>query len=79
MPGLDGLELAGILTQFANPPSVVFVTAHEDRAVAAFDLGAVDYLLKPLREERLAESVRRSSSVDAERRTTPTTTRRPTR
>ncbi|NKR47383.1 response regulator [Rhodococcus hoagii] len=59
MPGLDGLELAGILTQFANPPSVVFVTAHEDRAVAAFDLGAVDYLLKPLREERLAESVRR--------------------
>lgn len=59
MPGLDGLELAGILTQFATPPSVVFVTAHEDRAVAAFDLGAVDYLLKPLREERLAESVRR--------------------
>ncbi|MGF7122444.1 LytR/AlgR family response regulator transcription factor [Rhodococcus sp. AG1013] len=59
MPGLDGLELAGILTQFANPPSVVFVTAHEDRAVAAFDLGAVDYLLKPLREERLAEAVRR--------------------
>ncbi len=35
------------------------MTAHEDRAVAAFDLGAVDYLLKPLREERLAESVRR--------------------
>ncbi|CAM2772188.1 LytTR family DNA-binding domain-containing protein [Prescottella defluvii] len=59
MPGLDGLELAGVLTQFANPPSVVFVTAHEDRAVAAFDLGAVDYLLKPLREERLEEAVRR--------------------
>ncbi len=67
MPGLDGLELAGILTQFANPPSVVFVTAHEDRAVAAFDLGAVDYLLKPLREERLAESVRRI--VERRRRT----------
>ncbi|QBJ97427.1 response regulator transcription factor [Rhodococcus sp. ABRD24] len=59
MPGLDGLELAGILNQFAHPPSVVFVTAHEDRAVAAFDLGAVDYLLKPLREERLEEAVRR--------------------
>ncbi|MFZ2178748.1 MAG: LytTR family DNA-binding domain-containing protein [Rhodococcus sp. (in: high G+C Gram-positive bacteria)] len=59
MPGLDGLELAGILSNFASPPAVVFVTAHDDRAVAAFDLGAVDYLLKPLREERLAESVRR--------------------
>ncbi|AFU00348.1 LytR/AlgR family response regulator transcription factor [Nocardia brasiliensis] len=59
MPGLDGMELAGILSEFANPPAVVFVTAHDDRAVAAFDLGAVDYLLKPLREERLAEAVRR--------------------
>lgn len=59
MPGLDGLELAGILAKFATPPAVVFVTAHDDRAVAAFDLGAVDYLLKPLREDRLVESVRR--------------------
>ncbi|MFI9510858.1 LytR/AlgR family response regulator transcription factor [Nocardia sp. NPDC052566] len=59
MPGLDGMELAGILSEFAAPPAVVFVTAHDDRAVAAFDLGAVDYLLKPLREARLAEAVRR--------------------
>lgn len=59
MPGLDGLELAGVLAAFAAPPTVVFVTAHDDRAVDAFDLGAVDYLLKPLRDERLAESVRR--------------------
>lgn len=59
MPGLDGLELAGVLAAFAAPPAVVFVTAHDDRAVDAFDLGAIDYLLKPLREERLAESVRR--------------------
>ncbi|MFE3289655.1 LytR/AlgR family response regulator transcription factor [Rhodococcus sp. NPDC059234] len=59
MPGLDGLDLAGVLAAFAQPPAVVFVTAHDDRAVAAFDLGAVDYLLKPLREERLTESVRR--------------------
>ncbi|MFD6857104.1 LytR/AlgR family response regulator transcription factor [Rhodococcus sp. NPDC060090] len=59
MPGLDGLELAGILRNFAAPPSVVFVTAHDDRAVSAFDLGAVDYVLKPLREGRLAEAVRR--------------------
>ncbi|MGV9415819.1 LytR/AlgR family response regulator transcription factor [Nocardia sp. NPDC003693] len=65
MPGLDGLELAGILTEFARPPAVVFVTAHEDRAVAAFDLGAVDYLLKPLREARLAEAVRRIQAARA--------------
>lgn len=59
MPGLDGLELAGVLAAFAKPPAVVFVTAHEDRAIRAFDLGAADYLLKPVRAQRLAESVRR--------------------
>ncbi|WP_068279698.1 LytR/AlgR family response regulator transcription factor [Aldersonia kunmingensis] len=69
MPGLDGLELAGVLSEFAQRPAIVFVTAHDDRAVAAFDLGAVDYLLKPIREERLAESVRR---VVEARATVPT-------
>lgn len=59
MPGLNGMELAGILSEFADPPAVVFVTAHDDHAVSAFDLGAVDYLLKPLRQERLAAAVRR--------------------
>ncbi|MGU3432171.1 LytR/AlgR family response regulator transcription factor [Actinomycetes bacterium M1A6_2h] len=68
MPGLDGLELAGVLANFATPPAVVFVTAHDDRAVAAFEIGAVDYLLKPIRDERLADAVRRVS----ERRATPT-------
>jgi two-component system response regulator LytT len=63
MPGLDGLELAGILPNFVHPPAVVFVTAHDDRALAAFDLGAVDYLLKPLREDRLAESLRRITAA----------------
>ncbi len=55
MPGTDGLELAAALRRQPVPPPVVFVTAHDDRAVDAFDLGAVDYLLKPLRPERLAE------------------------
>lgn len=59
MPGLTGLELAAVLTNFREPPAVVFVTAHEHHAVDAFELSAVDYLLKPLREERLAEAVRR--------------------
>jgi DNA-binding LytR/AlgR family response regulator len=65
MPGLDGLELARVLRQFADPPAIVFVTAHDDRAVDAFDLGAVDYLLKPLRGDRLAESLGRVSGQRA--------------
>lgn len=59
MPGLTGLELAQVLQRFKAPPPIVFVTAHEGHAVEAFDLRAVDYLLKPVREERLAEAVRR--------------------
>ncbi|KUN41912.1 LytR/AlgR family response regulator transcription factor [Streptomyces longwoodensis] len=63
MPGLDGLDLARLLTGFAHPPLVVFVTAHEDFAVQAFDLKAVDYVLKPVRKERLAEAVRRAAAL----------------
>jgi DNA-binding LytR/AlgR family response regulator len=68
MPGLSGLELAGVLANFAHPPAVVFVTAHEDKALAAFEVGALDYLLKPIRKERLGEAVRR---VGAARVTEP--------
>ncbi|MCF7553426.1 LytTR family DNA-binding domain-containing protein [Pseudonocardia sp. WMMC193] len=60
MPGLDGLELARVLSAMAAPPPVVFVTAHDDRAVDAYEIGAVDYLLKPLRSERLAGSIDRT-------------------
>jgi DNA-binding LytR/AlgR family response regulator len=59
MPGLDGVELARVLRRFARPPAVVFVTAYDDGAVDAFDLGATDYVRKPVRAERLAESLRR--------------------
>jgi DNA-binding LytR/AlgR family response regulator len=59
MPGLDGLDLARVLSRFAQPPPVVFVTAHQQPAVEAFELKALDYLLKPVRQERLAESVHR--------------------
>lgn len=59
MPGLSGLELAAVLARFRTPPQLVFVTAHAEHAVDAFDLRAVDYLLKPVREERLREAVRR--------------------
>jgi DNA-binding LytR/AlgR family response regulator len=59
MPSLSGLDIARGVSRFARPPAVVFVTADEDRALEAFELRAVDYLLKPVRLERLAESVRR--------------------
>ena len=59
MPGLSGLDLAGVLANFKSPPPVVFVTAHEQHAVAAFELEALDYLLKPVRGERLARAVAR--------------------
>ncbi len=63
MPGLTGLDLAQVLSRFKAPPPVVFVTAHEEHAVAAFELRAVDYVLKPVRAERLAEAVRRVVEV----------------
>src|SRR4051812_44019140 len=53
MPGADGLALAGALQTLPRPPAVVFVTAHAEHAVAAFELDAVDYLTKPVRLERL--------------------------
>ncbi|MGE2716950.1 LytR/AlgR family response regulator transcription factor [Mycolicibacterium litorale] len=59
MPGLSGIELARVLANFAHRPAIVFVTAHDDKAVAAFDVGAIDYLLKPIRQDRLDEAVRR--------------------
>ncbi len=59
MPGLDGLEVAGVLRRFSSPPTVVFVTAHETAAVDAFALNAADYLLKPVSRRRLNESISR--------------------
>lgn len=62
MPGLSGLDIARLLGRFRDAPRIVFVTAHEAHAVEAFEMNAVDYLLKPIREERLRESVRRACS-----------------
>jgi DNA-binding LytR/AlgR family response regulator len=59
MPGLNGMELAHLLLRFAQQPAVVFVTAFDDHAVEAFEVKAVDYLLKPLRAERLDEALAR--------------------
>ncbi|MGN6246353.1 MAG: LytR/AlgR family response regulator transcription factor [Motilibacteraceae bacterium] len=71
MPGLDGLDVARVLARFTDPPAVVFVTAYDDHAVEAFDLKAVDYLLKPVRDERLTEAVRRVAAAAEPREGTP--------
>jgi DNA-binding LytR/AlgR family response regulator len=63
MPGLDGIELARVLGHFAVRPQVVFVTAYDRHAVDAFDVAAIDYLLKPVRPERLAEALRRAAEA----------------
>ena len=59
MPGRDGLRLASALKTLAARPAVVFVTAHAEHALRAFELDAVDYLTKPVRRERLAEALAR--------------------
>jgi two-component system response regulator LytT len=59
MPRLDGLALARVIGRLTRPPQIVFVTAFEDHAVEAFGLQAVDYVLKPVRPERLQVTVRR--------------------
>lgn len=57
MPELDGVELARVLRRFGQPPPVVFVTAYPDAAVDAFELRAVDYLMKPVARQRLEETL----------------------
>jgi DNA-binding LytR/AlgR family response regulator len=63
MPGLDGLELARVLRQFDRPPGVVFVSAYDDFAVRAFELEALDYLVKPVSRNRLDEAIVRVGRV----------------
>lgn len=60
MPGIDGIETARHLATLTRPPAIVFLTAYDDRAVDAFEAGAVDYLLKPVRRERLQQALTRA-------------------
>ncbi len=60
MPGTDGLQLAKILRTLAQPPALIFVTAHAEHAVQAFELDAVDYLTKPVRLERLQAALQKA-------------------
>ncbi|MDB5839879.1 MAG: response regulator transcription factor [Herminiimonas sp.] len=64
MPGLSGLELAAQLPQAeAGAPAIIFISAFDDYALKAFDVHAFDYLVKPVRAERLAAAIRRVCSL----------------
>ncbi len=65
MPGLGGLDLARVLRRFETPPHVVFVSAYEEAAVDAFELRALDYLLKPVSRRRLEETLLRVATAVA--------------
>ena len=60
MPRMDGLQLALHLSRLPRPPAVIFVTAFDQYAIKAFDLSAIDYLLKPVRAERLEEALHKA-------------------
>jgi two-component system response regulator AlgR len=60
MPVMDGLEAARHLAQAESPPAIVFCTAYDEHALAAFETAAVDYLVKPVRRERLIEALDRA-------------------
>ena len=63
MPGMDGLEAAMHLLGTENPPSVIFTTAYDQHALDAFEVNAVDYLLKPIRKDRLANALTKARKL----------------
>jgi len=71
MPGLDGIGVARRLAALPDPPQLVFCTAYEEHALAAYELRAADYLLKPVRIERLREALTRAQAL---RRRAPSNT-----
>lgn len=67
MPVMDGIETAEHLLKLENPPAVIFTTAYDDYAIKAFEVNAVDYLLKPIRVERLAAALHKARALSASR------------
>ena len=67
MPGMDGIDVARALAKLSKPPAIVFVTAFDSFAVAAFDVDAIDYLMKPVHPERLSRALDRARGAIAGR------------
>jgi len=63
MPGMGGIELARHLSGLENGPAIIFITAHDRHAVEAFELNALDYLMKPVRAERLAAALKKARAA----------------
>ncbi|HZF43665.1 MAG TPA: LytTR family DNA-binding domain-containing protein [Sphingomonadaceae bacterium] len=63
MPGLNGMEAARQLALLPHPPGIIFCTAFDGYAIAAFDVAAIDYLLKPVEEDRLARALGRAAPL----------------
>ncbi len=63
MPLMDGLEVARHVAKLDSPPKLVFTTAFDEYAVKAFELNAIDYLLKPIKQERLLAALKKASAV----------------
>ncbi|MEJ1958841.1 MAG: response regulator [Nitrosomonadales bacterium] len=63
MPQMDGIELALHLNKLLKPPVIIFTTAYDDYAIRAFELHAIDYLLKPIRLRRLFDALSRARNA----------------
>lgn len=63
MPGIDGIETAEHAQKLACPPAVIFTTAYDQHAMQAFEMNAIDYLLKPIRRERLANALKKARAL----------------
>ncbi len=66
MPVMDGLEAAMHLQGIENPPMIIFTTAYDEHALEAFEVNAIDYLLKPIRKERLASALQKAHPVSSQ-------------
>ncbi len=69
MPGMDGIQVALALAARPRSPAVIFTTAYDEHALAAFDANAIDYLLKPVRPERLHRALSRAQALSSEQQT----------
>mgnify|MGYP001764213913 CR=1 FL=1 len=65
MPGMDGIEAAQHMQRLPHPPAIVFTTAYDHYAIQAFEVNAIDYLLKPVRAERLLAALRKAKAPAA--------------
>ncbi|MBF8982789.1 response regulator transcription factor [Lutibacter sp. B2] len=59
MPNFDGVSFAKVVSKFEKKPKIIFITAHKDHAIEAFEIGAFDYILKPYSEERMIHTLKR--------------------